>query len=103
MTTKFKTIVHEVNFKADDRLVDLITKKCEKLHKINDHITEINIYLKTDGESSIKDKIVEIKINTLHDPTTFIKKTSKTFEESFSKALKVSINSLKKKKEILKG
>jgi putative sigma-54 modulation protein len=95
--------VHAVHFTADEKLVDLVKSKSEKLNHFYDKITSVDVYLKLDNNSEhIKDKTVEIKVNALHDQI-FTKETSKTFEESLSGAIDSTIAKLKKKKESVRG
>lgn len=91
--------VQTVNFDADKKLVDFVSRKIEKLSTFHDRIIESEIYLKLDNVvHTIKDKIVEIKI---HVPghKFFVKATSKSFEESFDTAFNSLVNQVKKRKE----
>lgn len=94
--------VHPVHFTVDEKLVSLIKEKSKKLETFNDSIVNVDVFLKLENGSHIKDKTVEIKVSIPHNQV-FVKHTSKTFEESFSLALDSTINKLKKKKEIIKG
>lgn len=93
--------VHPVHFDVDEKLINLIKEKVEKLNSFNDTITSVDVYLKLDGSQAIKDKIVEIKVNILKNQI-FVKEKSKTFEESLSIALDSIIIQLRRKKEMLK-
>ena len=91
--------IQTVHFDADDKLVDYVTKKVEKLNTFHDQILKVDLFLKLDNVvHSIKDKVVEIKVHVpKHD--FFVKASSKSFEESFDNALEAVINQIKKHKE----
>lgn len=94
--------IHPIHFEADEKLINLIKEKTEKLKNFNDTITSVDVYLKLDGSQVVKDKIVEIKVNILKSQI-FVKEKTKTFEESLSIALDSATSQLRKKKEMLKG
>jgi putative sigma-54 modulation protein len=79
--------IQTVHFDADDKLVDYVTKKVEKLNTFHDQILKVDLFLKLDNVvHSIKDKVVEIKVHVpKHD--FFVKASSKSFEESFDNKL----------------
>ena len=79
--------IQTVHFDADDKLVDYVTKKVEKLNTFHDQILKVDLFLKLDNVvHSIKDKVVEIKVHVpKHD--FFVKASSKSFEESFDNAV----------------
>jgi putative sigma-54 modulation protein len=91
--------IQTVHFDADEKLVDLVNRKLEKLATFNDRITKVDVFLKLDNVAHhIKDKVVEIKV---HSPKQdcFVKTSSKHFEASFEEAYLSIINQLKRKKE----
>lgn len=91
--------IHVVHFVADEKLIELVNRKAEKLLTFNDRITSIDVYLKLDNVSHhIKDKIVEIKVH-IPKQECFVKTSSKHFETSFEEAYLSVINQLKRKKE----
>src|SRR5215212_483982 len=91
--------IQSVHFEADNKLVDYIQKKLEKLTNYNDRIIQVYVFLKLDNVvHTIKDKIAEIRVHIpRHD--FFVKSTSKSFEESFDDALDTMISQLRKNKE----
>ena len=93
--------IQTVHFDADDKLVDYVTKKVEKLNTFHDQILKVDLFLKLDNVvHSIKDKIVEIKVHVpKHD--FFVKASSKSFEESFDNAMDSIISQIKRKKDKL--
>ena len=93
--------IQTVHFDADDKLVDYVSKKVEKLNTFHDNILKVDLFLKLDNVvHTIKDKIVEIKIHIpKHD--FFAKASSKSFEESFDNAMESVVSQIKRKKEKL--
>ena len=93
--------IQTVHFDADEKLLDFVQKKLEKLATFHDRITRVEVFLKLDNlVHAIKDKVVEIKIH-IPKQDCFVKSTSKSFESSFEHAFESVINQLKKKKEKL--
>jgi len=93
--------IQTVHFDADEKLLDFVQKKLEKLDTFHDRITRVEVFLKLDNlVHAIKDKVVEIKIH-IPKQDCFVKSTSKSFESSFEHAYESVINQLKKKKEKL--
>ncbi len=93
--------IQTVHFSADDKLVDYVSKKLQKLNTFHDRITKVDVFLKLDNVvHNIKDKVAEIKV---HIPRHefFVKSSSKSFEESFDNALESIANQIKRKKEKL--
>lgn len=91
--------IQTVHFDADNKLVDHVNKKLEKLNTFHDRIIKVDVYLKLDNiVHTIKDKIAEIRVHVpRHD--FFVKASSKSFEGSFDTALESLVNQIKKKKE----
>ncbi|MGI8951083.1 MAG: ribosome hibernation-promoting factor, HPF/YfiA family [Chitinophagaceae bacterium] len=91
--------IQTVHFDADEKLVDYVTKKLEKLNTFHDRIIKVDVFLKLDNVvHNIKDKIAEIKVHAPHRDF-FVKCSSKSFEESFDCALDSLVNQIKRKKE----
>jgi putative sigma-54 modulation protein len=91
--------IQTVHFDADGKLKNHIEKKIEKLNQFTDSITKVDIYLKLDNiVHNIKDKIVEIKV-VIPKHEFFVKRTCKSFEESFDIAMNALITQIKRKKE----
>jgi putative sigma-54 modulation protein len=93
--------IQTVHFDADEKLLDFVGKKIQKLATFHDRITKVDVFLKLDNlVHAIKDKVVEINIH-IPKQNCFVKSTSKSFEESFEHAFDAVTNQLKKKKEKL--
>lgn len=93
--------IQTVRFNADEKLVDYINQKIQKLQVFHDRIVKVDVFLKLDNVvHTIKDKIAEIRV---HVPkhNFFAKTTSKSFEESFDEALDSLLTQIKRKKEKL--
>ncbi len=93
--------IQTVHFDADDKLVDYVTRKLEKLNTFHDRILKVDVFLKLDNVvHTIKDKVAEIKV---HVPRYdfFVKASSKSFEESFDNAMESIVTQIKRKKEKL--
>ena len=93
--------VQAIHFDADNKLIEIVNRKIEKLQQYHDRIIKVDIFLILDNVAhNIKDKIAEIRV---HVPRSdfFVKATSKSFETSFDEALDAMIQQIKKKKEKL--
>jgi len=91
--------IQTVHFDGDEKLIDLVKRKLEKLDTFHDKITKVDVFLKLDNVvHTLKDKIVELRIHVpKHD--FFVKASSKSFEESFDNAYLSIVNQLKRRKE----
>lgn len=91
--------IQTVHFDADQKLINHINKKVEKLKTFSDNITNVEIFLKLENISQkVKDKIAEIKVS-IPKASLFAKHESKSFEESFDLALDSMVAQIKKNKE----
>ena len=93
--------IQSVHFDADEKLMDYVSRKVDKLKTYHDKIVKIDVFLKLDNVvHNIKDKVAEIKV---HIPKCdiFVRRSSKSFEESFDEALDTAIIQIKRKKERL--
>lgn len=93
--------IQAVHFDADNKLVDLVKSKLQKLSTFHDRIIKVDVFLKLDNVvHHLKDKVAEIQV---HVPRQhfFVKASSKSFEESFDNALHSIVNQIKRKKERL--
>lgn len=91
--------IQTVRFNADEKLVEFVNKKLEKINTFHDRIIKVDVFLKLDNVvHSIKDKIAEIRVQVPRHQF-FVKATSKSFEESFDSALDSLVNQIKRKKD----
>ena len=93
--------IQTVHFDADQKLVDYVNQKLEKLTQFHDRIINVDVFLKLDNVvHNIKDKIAEIRVRIPRSEFS-VKSTSKSFEASFDEAIESMVNQIKRKKEKL--
>lgn len=91
--------IQTVNFEADSKLIDHVSKKITKLEAQHDRIMRVDVFLKLDNVMhQIKDKVAEIRVK-IPRHELFVKQSTKSFEEAFDMALDAVLVQLKKKKE----
>jgi putative sigma-54 modulation protein len=80
-----KLEIQSIHFDADQKLLDYIQKKCDKLDQFFDNITSGQVYLRVEkkGEHSLKS--VEIKI-LVPGEALLVKEESFSFEECIDNA-----------------
>jgi putative sigma-54 modulation protein len=86
-----KIMTESVHFTADQKLLQFIENKLQKLERLYERIIDIHVVLKLESHQSIKDKIVEVLI---HVPggNIFTRESSKSFET----AIELAMSSLKR-------
>lgn len=97
-----KITVQSIHFTADQKLLDFIQKKADKLETFFDKIVSGEVYLKLENVEDEANKISEIKL-TLPGLQMFAKEQCKTFEEATDLAvesLRKQIEKYKTKKSI---
>lgn len=93
--------IQTVRFNPDEKLVEFINKKLQKISTFHDRIIKVDVYLKLDNVvHAIKDKIAEIRVQVPRHQF-FVKSSSKSFEESFDNALDSLVTQIKRKKDKL--
>jgi len=94
--------VQSVNFTADQKLVDFIHQKLEKLEQFNNRIVNAEVFLKVDNTPSKQNKITEVK---LHVPghKFVVKKQCKSFEAATDQVAEVLKRQLRKHKAKIKA
>ncbi len=91
--------IQTVHFAADNKLIEHVNRKIEKLRTFHDHIIGVDVYLKLDNVvHNIKDKVAEIKVY-VPKHSFFVKHQTKTFEESFDMAFDSMVTRIKRQKE----
>ncbi len=91
--------IQSIHFDADQRLLDHIEKKVEKIKKLYPKVTGVHVFLKLDASNGgIHQKISEIKVN-LPGKILFAEDASGSFEESLDIALENVLSQLKKHKD----
>lgn len=89
--------VHSIHFKADQKLLDFVNEKVEKLQLFFDHIIVGEIFLRLDKSSEKENKVAEVKI-VMPGKELFAKKQCKTFEESVDLCVDALTTQVKKYK-----
>ncbi|MDT0686807.1 ribosome hibernation-promoting factor, HPF/YfiA family [Autumnicola psychrophila] len=93
-----KVNVQSVNFNADQKLVDFIQKKLDKLENYYDKIVFADVYLKVQNTSGKENKITEILLS-IPGGDIMVKKTCRKFEECVDECLSSLQRQLIKRKE----
>lgn len=93
-----KVYTEAVHFKADEKLIEYVERKLEKLDHYFDRIIDAKAILKLENSGQVRDKVVEV---ILHLPghTLVVKETNKTFEASVDSAVDVLKRQLIKYKQ----
>jgi putative sigma-54 modulation protein len=90
-----------VQFKADQKLIDYIEKKVNKMDQYFDRIIEAKVTLRLENSGQVRDKVAEVLLNVPGE-SLFVKESSKTFEASVDGALSSMRRQLIKYKEKLR-
>jgi len=93
-----KVKVQSVHFDADQKLLDFIDEKVNKLVTFNSSIIDAEVILRVENSSTTDNKIAEIKL-MVPGPDLFAKRQCKTFEEATDLAVEALRRQLKKSKE----
>jgi putative sigma-54 modulation protein len=94
-----KLQMHSIHFDADQKLLDYIQKKAEKLDTFYDRITGGEVFLRLNKDTtSNENKVVEIKL-AVPGHTLFAKEHSSSFEAATDEALEALKAQIKKFKE----
>ncbi|WP_397363399.1 ribosome hibernation-promoting factor, HPF/YfiA family [Olleya sp. R77988] len=96
-----KVNTQAVNFNADQKLLDFIQKRMNKLEMYYDKVIQSEVYLKVENRSNKLNKIFEAKINVPGD-SLIVKKQCKSFEEGVDTAVASLRRQLEKRKQKLK-
>ena len=93
-----KVNIQSIHFDADQKLLDLITKKVEKIYTFYEGIDNIMVYLRLEKDEHKENKTVEIKLNA-GGKDIFAKENSNTFENAIDLVIDKIIAQVKKQKE----
>ena len=87
-----KLQIQSIHFDADQKLLDYIQKKCDKMDTFFDHIIDGQVYLKLEKHSeSGANKVVELKFNV---PGEVIMSTQKGHK--FEEATDLAVDNVKR-------
>ena len=93
-----KLQIHSIRFDADDKLIEVIKKKLNKLETFYDRIIDGEVFLKIENDESRVNKIIEIKLNIPRDQL-FAKVRARSFEIGADEATEALRRQIKKFKE----
>ncbi|MDO5970951.1 ribosome-associated translation inhibitor RaiA [Flavivirga aquimarina] len=97
-----KVNTQSVNFNADQKLIDFIQKRMDKLDVFYDKVIKSDVYLKLENTSEKENKIFEARVSVPGD-SFVVKKQCKSFEEGADVAVSSLERQLKKRKEKLRS
>ena len=87
-----------VNFTVDQKLVDFIEQRLEKLAAIYDQIVGVEVYLRVENVSDRINKLVEMNLSVPGN-NLVVKKQCKSFEEATDQCIDALRRQVVKKKE----
>ncbi len=96
-----KVNTQSVNFNADQKLIDFIQQRMDKLDQYYDRVIKSDVFLKLENTSGKQSKIFEAIISVPGD-SFIVKKVCKTFEEGADSAANSLGRQLRKRKEKLR-
>jgi putative sigma-54 modulation protein len=95
--------IQSIQFDADQKLIDLIRKRIEKLQTFTEQIIHVEVFLKLESKSSVvKDKTATIKLQ-LPGKLLVAEETSKMFEEATDLAVESLRRQIRKYKEKIRN
>lgn len=97
-----KLQVQSIHFDADQKLLEYVQKRLDKLDTFYDRITDGEVFLKLDKADARENKVVEVKL-LVPNTNLFAKAHSASFEaatDEVAESLKIQ---LKKHKEKMMG
>lgn len=97
-----KVNTQSVNFNADQKLIDFIQKRMDKLDLFYDKVIKSDVFLKVENTSEKENKIFEARVSVPGD-SFVVKKQCKSFEEGADMAAASLERQLKKRKEKLRA
>jgi putative sigma-54 modulation protein len=92
-----KAIYQATNFDADQKLIDFIQKRLDKLDNFYDRIIEAEVYMKLNN-TGIQNKTIEVKI-AIPGNDIVVKKDAEKFEKAMDLCYDVLKRQLNKEKE----
>ncbi|UJH92426.1 ribosome-associated translation inhibitor RaiA [Antarcticibacterium sp. 1MA-6-2] len=96
-----KVNVQSVNFHADQKLINFIQARLDKLEHYYDRIVFADVYLKVQNTSDKENKVTEILLS-IPGGDLIAKKTCKKFEECVDECVSTLQRQVLKKKEKMK-
>ena len=93
-----KLQMHSIHFDADQKLLDFIQMRLDKLETYYDRITEGEVFLRLNNNDGVANKTVEVKL-FVPGATLFVKEEATTFETATDQALDALTTQVKRHKE----
>jgi putative sigma-54 modulation protein len=78
--------MHSIRFDADEKLIQFIQKKADKLDTFFDRIIDGEVFMRLDKDNNMENKIIEIKLN-IPKNLLFVKERAKSFEAASDQAI----------------
>jgi len=97
-----KVHLQSVNFKADQKLLDFVQERMDKLENYYDNIIGGEVFMKLDNNNIRENKIVEMKLKVRGNDYV-VKKECKSFEEATENSIDVLKRKLKQHKEKIRA
>jgi len=95
-----KLNIQSIHFDADQKLLDIIQNKADKLDTYFDRIVSGEVFLRLEKSENRENKLVEIKL-IVPGNDLFASKKSSSFEEAADEAIEALRRQVKKLKEKL--
>ncbi len=76
-----KLQMHSIRFDADQKLINFIQKKADKLDRFFDRIIDGEVFMRLNKDNNMENKIIEFKLN-IPGNQLFAKERAKSFEEA---------------------
>lgn len=90
-----KADIQSVHFTADQKLIDFIQGRLDKLQKLNDQIVDTAVILKLENTGQVKDKIAEFIVR-IPGNKLVASASSKSFEQSVDESIDAIARQIKK-------
>lgn len=90
--------IESIHFTADQKLIEFIQKKLDRLDQYHDKVIDAHVILKLENSGRVKDKIVEVKLDVPGD-LIIATESNKTFEAAIDQVSDVLKRQLIKYKE----
>ncbi len=95
--------INSVHFSADQKLVEFVNKKVNKLDTFFEGIIKAEVILKISKPEAVNNKVSELKLSTPSMGNLFAKKQADSFEEATDLAVDAVKKQIEKYKEKLKN
>ena len=97
-----KIKVQSIHFTADQKLLNFIEEKVDKLLQFYENIIDSEVYLRLDKSDNMENKITEIKVTT-PGKILFAREQCRTFEEATDVAVEAMRRQITRQKEKIRG